>query len=122
MSTTVREHSQMSGIGPEALQDVRDSSGGPPLCPGVVGRPSKNDQEWSGGPLAWPGFVERPSRMSGSGRESLKNIREWLGTIPNVRDWIEVPPGCPGVVGSPSHMFGNGWEALPDAGSGRDAF
>ena len=30
MSASFREPSQMSGIGPEALQDVRELSGGPP--------------------------------------------------------------------------------------------
>ena len=40
----------MSGSGREALQDVWEWSGGPPVCPVVVGR---------------------SSRMSGSGREAL---------------------------------------------------
>ena len=39
----------------EALPDVRECSGVPPGCPGVVGR---------------------PSRMSGSGRETLLDVRE----------------------------------------------
>ena len=45
----------MSGIGREALQDVREWSTGHPGCPGVVGR---------------------PSRMSGSGREALSVVQE----------------------------------------------
>ena len=51
----------MSGSGWETLPDVREWSGGPPRCPGVVGR---------------------PSQMSGSGREILPNVREWSGGLP----------------------------------------
>ena len=49
--------------------------------------------------------------MSGSGRESL----------PEVREWSVGPPGCTGVIGSPSqmsqsvrHPLTGGWEAFPD--------
>ena len=42
--------------------------------------------------------------MSGSGRESLGDVREWSGD----------PRGCPGVVGRPSRMSGSGREVLPD--------
>ena len=42
--------------------------------------------------------------MSGSGREALPNVREWLGG----------PPGCPGVFGRPFRMSGNGREANLD--------
>ena len=45
----------MSGSGLETLPDLRESSGGPPGCPGVV---------------------RRPSGMSVSARESLPNVRE----------------------------------------------
>ena len=45
----------MSGSGWEALSDVREWSGGPPKCPGMV---------------------EMPFRMSGSGREALTCSRE----------------------------------------------
>ena len=44
----------MTVSGLEAFQDIRESSGGPPVCPGVVGK---------------------PSRMSGSGREVLPDVR-----------------------------------------------
>ena len=44
----------MSGSGREALADVR---------------------EWSGGPFECPGVVGRLSRMPGSGREALSNVR-----------------------------------------------
>ena len=42
--------------------------------------------------------------MSGSGRESLGDLRKWSGG----------PPGCLGVVGSHSQMYGCGREALRD--------
>ena len=56
----------------------RDLSGGHPVCPGVVGKPSRmfgwgrealaDVWEWSGGPTECPGVVGRPSLKSGSGR------------------------------------------------------
>ena len=45
----------MSGSGREAHPHVRDLTGGPPGCPGVIGR---------------------SSRMSGSGRDALPNVRQ----------------------------------------------
>ena len=48
----------MSGSGLEALPDVREWSGCPPECPGVV---------------------RRPSRMSVCGCETLPDVREWSG-------------------------------------------
>ena len=88
----------MSGSGWEAHQVVRVRSGGPPGCPGVVGR---------------------PSRISGSGREALPNslkahpdVQEWSG-CPSGRSGV--PPECPGVVGRPSRMLGSGRESIPDA-------
>ena len=42
--------------------------------------------------------------MSGSGRETHLDLREWS----------EGPLGCPGVVGRPSWMTWSGREALPD--------
>ena len=50
----------MSGSGRVSLPDVWERSGGPPGCPGVVGK---------------------PSRMTGSGREALPDSREWLGGL-----------------------------------------
>ena len=58
-------------------------------------------------------MFESPSRMSGNGRESL----------PDVREWSADPPGCPQVfrmpsrmlvVGMPSWMPRSGREALPN--------
>ena len=49
--------------------------------------------------------------MSRSGRETLPDLREWLGGL----------PGCPGVVGRPSQMSGrpfvlsgSGWKSILD--------
>ena len=64
----------MFGSGREVLPEFREWSGGPPRCPGVVGR---------------------PSRMSGSGREILLEVREWLGGTPGCLEWSGGPPGCP---------------------------
>ena len=75
-----------------------------------------------------------PFRMSGSGRESLPDVRggwealpdvrEWSGVSPGCPGWSGGPPGCPGVVGWPSRLSGSGrktllvvwewWEALPE--------
>ena len=55
----------MSGNGREVLPDVREWSGGPQVCPGVVGRPYRMTQ-----------MVGRLSRMSWSGQEALLDIRE----------------------------------------------
>ena len=60
----------------EALPDVREWSGDPQLCPGVVGRPTGLSGMWSGGPHGSPGVVGRNSRMSGNGREVLLEVRE----------------------------------------------
>ena len=48
----------MSGSGGEALPDIREWSGNPDGCPGVVGR---------------------PTCVFGSGREALPDVREWSG-------------------------------------------
>ena len=47
----------------EASLDIQEWSGDPPGCPGVVGKPSR--------------MSVRPSRISGSGRETLSDVREW---------------------------------------------
>ena len=61
----VRRPSRLSGSGRVALPVVREWSGGPPGCPGVVG---------------WP------SRISESGRETLPNAREWWEAFPDVQE------------------------------------
>ena len=97
----------MFGSGRETLSEVREWSGGPPGCPGVV----------------W-----RPSRMYASGREALTHVRECSGgnpgcpgfveisweALPEVWEWLGGPSGCPEVVGRQSRMFASGQEALPD--------
>ena len=94
----------MPGSGRETLQDVRELSGGPPECPGVVGRPSQmSGSGWeiapdirvrSGRPPECPGVVGRPYTMSTIGRETPADVQ--------------------GVVKRASRMSGSGWEALPD--------
>ena len=94
----------MFGSGRQALPYVREWSGGPPGCPGMVGM---------------------PSRMSGSGQEAFSDFRDWSGglrgDVAGPHGGLEVPPGGlggppggPGVVGKPSRMSGSGREALPD--------
>ena len=65
----------------KALTNVRELSGDPPGCPGVI---------------------ERPSRMIGSGRKTLPNVRKvlmdiqekgWMA-LPEVREWSADTPGC----------------------------
>ena len=74
----------------EALLDVRQLSGGPPGC--------------AEGPPNCSGVVGWPFRMSGSGRE----------TLPDVRECSEGPLHCPRVVGRLSQKSGRGWEAHTD--------
>ena len=67
----------MSGSYREAFPDVREWLGGPPGCPGEVGK---------------------PSRMSRSGRETLQKsltVQEGLSTTFN-------PPGGPPIHSRPS--------------------
>ena len=49
--------------------------------------------------------------MSGSGRKTLKDVREMSGCPPG---WSGSPFECLGMVGRPFWMSGIGWEALPD--------
>ena len=55
----------MTGSGVVALPNVREWSGDPAECSGVVGRPAK-----------CPGVVGRPSRMPGSSSEALLDAQE----------------------------------------------
>ena len=64
----------MSKSGRVALPNVWDRSRGPPICPGVVGRPP-----------SLLGVVRKPFRMTGSSQKALPNVRKWSGN----------PPGCP---------------------------
>ena len=77
----------MSGRGWETLPNVRECSGGPPVCPGVVERLSQ--LSGSGGrPSGCPGVVGCPSRKfkrsarrSGNSRETLPDVPEGWETL-----------------------------------------
>ena len=127
--------------GRETFPDVREWSGGPPECPGVVGRPSRmsergletlpdvrGDQgalmdvqqwsevspecrEWSNVSPGCPRVVRRRSQMSVSGRKALPEVWDWWGGPLRCTGG---PPKCQEVVGRPSQMFGSGREALPN--------
>ena len=56
--------------------------------------------------------------MSGSGREVIRDIREWVGD-PN--GWSGGLPRCPVVVGKSSRMFGSGREPSQLSWSDREA-
>ena len=65
MSGSVWEASWMSGSGREALPDV------------WIGREALPDiREWLGGPPGCPGGVGRPCRMFRIGNEALSDVRE----------------------------------------------
>ena len=49
--------------------------------------------------------------MTGSGRETLPDVRE---SLPDVQEWSGGPPECPGVVGMPTRMTGSGRQTLLD--------
>ena len=109
MSESGREASRMSGSGREAILDVREWSGGPPGCLGVVERTSRMSgscQETLSdcGRPSQMGMVGSPSSMSESGREAFPEFRVWSGG----------PPVCTGVVGMFSWMCRSGREALLD--------
>ena len=71
--------------------------------------------------VAFRDVREPPPRLSGSGRESLSDVRERSEDFRVVREWSGDLPGCPGVVGSlsrmsrrPARMSGNVRKAFPD--------
>ena len=78
-----------------------------------------------------------PFRISGSGRETLPNVRECWGAfadvreasrksgsgreaLPDVREWSEAIPKCTGVVGRHTRMSGSGWRPSRMFGRGRE--
>ena len=105
----------MSGCGLEVLPDVREWSLYPPEC--------------LEGPSGCAGVVGWPSWMSGSGPDTIPDVRKDLPDVqkdlPDFREWQGVPPECLGVAGCPpgcpivvvrySRMTRCGREALPDA-------
>ena len=50
--------------------------------------------------------------MSGSGQESLPNVREWSRVPLGYPGVVGRPSRCPGVVWMPSRMCGSGQESL----------
>ena len=96
----------MSDSGREALPDVREWSGDPPGCPGVVRDPP-----------GYPGVVGRPSRTFrrpalrfGNGRDTLLDVPIGWEALPDVRKLSVALPD----VWRPSWLFRSGWVALPD--------
>ena len=92
-SRMTERRSRISGSGRVALPDIREWSGDPAKCLGVVGR---------------------PSRMSGIRLKSLLEVWETLSdvrsgreSLPDVREWSLGPLGGPEVVGRPTLMSGN---------------
>ena len=137
MSLMGRRPFQMSVSCWVALPDVREWLGDPAECLGVVEGPLGCPEgltdvwEWSRGSLECPGVVRRPSRMSGSGRDTLSDVRERLGGPPRCSavvgrlSQMTERGGKPsrmsrrlrgylGVVGRPSWMSGSGRNTLPE--------
>ena len=104
----------MSKSGRETLPDVREWSGGPPKCPGVVGSPFRmsgvvgRPSQMFGSCWEAPCMSRRLSRLFGSHWETLPDVREWSGGPPgypsgrdallDVREWSGGPPKCSGEV------------------------
>ena len=88
----------MTGSHREAFPDVREWSGSPTGCPGVVGRPS------------W---------MSINGREAIPDDQLCSETLLVVRYCSGSPPVNPGVVGRPTRMSGSSRRPSQMSGSGR---
>ena len=123
MSGMVERPSRMSTSGREAFPDVREwsnvreglsttpgHSGGPPGCPGVVGRSDRLSRsgretlpdvpDCSVDPPGCSGVVGWPYRMSMSGREFLPDV-EVVGGPYGYPGVVGDPSGCPAVVRSP---------------------
>ena len=73
----------MYGCGREALPHILEWSGGPPGCPGVVGRPSRlsgsGRKSLTGGREAFVD-VQEALPLSKGGRKALPDVREWSGS------------------------------------------
>ena len=103
----------MSGSGLEALSDVREA------IPVVREwwEALADVREWSGCPPGCPGVIRMPSQMFGSCRETLPDVWELLVDSPGCPGVVVDPPGvrelsvdslgCPAVVGKPSRMSGS---------------
>ena len=76
MSGSGRRPSQLPGSGLEIFSDVREWSGSPPRCPGVVGKALPDVREWSGGPHGCLGVAGSHSQTSVKSREALLEVLE----------------------------------------------
>ena len=70
-------------------------------------------------------MVGRPSGRSSSGRETIREIWRWSGTLREVQNWSRDPPIGPELVGTLSRIAGTGrqtvskvwyWPADPPGG------
>ena len=87
----------------------------------MAGRPSRSAgrcqdtlpecRKVTGHPPGVPEGVGTPSQWSGTGRETLMEVRTGQETLPEVQKWSGDPPGGPEVVGRLSRRFGTGREA-----------
>ena len=68
---------------------------------------------WLLGPPVVPGVFGRPSLRFGSGREALPKVREWSGSPPIVPGVVERPYRW---SGSDQEALSEGWDALPESG------
>ena len=96
--------SQRAGMGQQALEEVREWSGGPPEGTVGVRRPSwragrdREVRKRMGGPTRGLGGVGRPCHRDGKCREVISEVQELSG----------VPPEGTGGVGRPSRRNGRG--------------
>ena len=58
--------------------------------------------------------VMRPSGRSGSGQETLREVRKCRETLPEVSKWSGGSPGGSKVVGRPSGRSESGREIVPE--------
>ena len=49
-------------------------------------------RKWLGDPPVGTEVVGRPSQRFRGGRETLIDVRHWLGTLPEVQKWSETVP------------------------------
>ena len=93
----------MFGSGREVFPDVRETSGSPAGCPGVVRRPTKS-----------LGMVRRQSRKSGKGRETLLEVCEGLKGPPKTWKGRVAHPEVWESLGYTPGSLGKRWETLPE--------
>ena len=69
----------MSVSGREAIPEARECSEDPQSYPGVIRKVLPDVRNWSGVPPGCSGVVGSPSGMSEIGRDALGDVREALG-------------------------------------------